>query len=216
MPSSAREQDGPQNSQRNWLDHAAVWAAVVAAIGAAFAAGGSAYQAYLTRANNVVSQRAFVSVVSLQYALAVATEDRSTKVVGMQLAITNSGNTPTKDLSVLIRCVPSVEKFDEPWSLLHSTPTEHIPNFIGPHATLLLTCAFTAAELEQSMNGKLHPYLLADIQYRDRLDPTALHRTQFATELIDITVDAAKGAWGGATPVPRGRHNCADEECPAD
>jgi hypothetical protein len=54
---------------------------------------------------------------------------------------------------------------------------------------------------------------MGDISYRDRLAPDIFHKTQFSEELtmgnFDETTKVSSGLF-----VIRGRHNCADEECP--
>ena len=64
---------------------------------------------------------------------------------------------------------------------------------------------------------------MIDIQYRDSLDPSELHRTQYAAKLIQVTItpNSAATIQPGQPPVNvvvvlanRGRHNCTDDECP--
>jgi hypothetical protein len=207
-----------------WSEHGefvvAVAAVVVVAAYTYYAREGVSeanLQARLMRENNIVSERAFVGGVQLNAIPALAAEDRKTKIVAIQLVLSNSGNTPTKNFTGLIRCVPSVEALSEPWALLHNgTAPEPVPNFIMPHGNAFMTCTFPADQMVQVQDGKLHAYVLADITYRDRVDPNASHRTEFEYEVATVTLDPDKGQWGGASLTPKGKHNCADEECPAD
>jgi hypothetical protein len=75
-------------------------------------------------------------------------------------------------------------------------------------------------------DGKLHGYLMGEATYKDRLDDSVLHHTQFAWELLNINIvdppPQVLAMAPNAPPnvlvsfVPRGVHNCADEECPPD
>jgi hypothetical protein len=75
-------------------------------------------------------------------------------------------------------------------------------------------------------DGRLHGYVMGEVTYRDRLDDTIVHDTQFAWEVIDVNIhdvpanilaampDAAPQVTVGFRPF--GQHNCADDECPKD
>src|SRR5712692_4846831 len=106
MPSPRGDQGKTTEQKHHWLDYAAVWAAVAAAIGAALAASMAGWQAYLTRQNNVVSQRAFVYAEAPQLAVSIDAKDGVTKNVSFFTPLINSGNTPTKELAFLVRCAP--------------------------------------------------------------------------------------------------------------
>jgi hypothetical protein len=131
MPNTEGKQGSSTNQQRHWHQHAVVWAAVAAALGAALAAAANGYQAYLTRQNNVVSQRAFVYVDGpVQLVVALDAKDRS-KIVNFPIRLNNSGNTPTKDMGIFIRCAPSIDAMPEPWVLLYRDTPDKLPQIIG-------------------------------------------------------------------------------------
>src|SRR5208337_4000568 len=111
----------------------------------------NAYQAYLIRQNNIVSQRAFVAVLVPQ--LIMAKDPSKTKefekTVIVSIPLTNSGNTPTKRLQLFIKCAPSVEILPEPWALLQKEKIEHIPQVIGAHQQVLSQCGYTFDHIQK-------------------------------------------------------------------
>lgn len=214
MPSAEGDHGHSDRQERHWHDHALVWATVAAAIGAASAAGVNAYQAYLMRENNVVSQRAFVYVQAFGIINAIDAKDNVTKTVGIVVPMSNSGNTPTKGLTFFIRCAPSTEALPEPWVLLYRGSVEQLPQVIGPHDSATSICGFTLEQAKQVKDGKLHAYVMGDIIYYDRLNPSTLHRTQFSREIKDFNFNPADGLVVHVTQSNVGLHNCADEDCP--
>lgn len=216
--------DNPGRSAKHWHDHAIVWAAIAAALGAAAAAAMSGWQAYLTRQNNIVSQRAFVYVDSPQLAVTLDAKDGVTKNLLFSTALVNSGNTATKNLEFYVRCAPSLESLPEPWVLLYREKITAVPQIIAPHQTVRANCTFPLTHIQQIKEGKARGYLMGEIIFRDRLDDSALHRTQFSWEIMDVNI--FEQPRNPATPnvdVPpnvfvnlqsRGQHNCSDEDCP--
>jgi hypothetical protein len=212
--------------------HPVEWIATGAAVAAAFGAAASAWFIYQ---NNIVSQRAFVYVDSpIQLFVALDIKDRS-KIVSFPVALTNSGNTATSDLSLLVRCADSGDPLPEPWVLLNQGSQEKVPQIIGPRQTVRSYCTFSLDKLNQIKDGKLHGYLMGEIAYKDRLASSTLHRTQLSWELLNININEPvlpPSPQSGATPagqvpagtdtlpnvwlnlVPKGQHNCADEDCP--
>ncbi len=220
MPPAQRSKNNSQQQPRRWLDHLLVYATIAAAISAATAAGIGGWQAYLTRQNNIVSQRAFVYVEGPEI-VHVISKTTGEPGVNIFIAMKNSGNTATKDLSVYFRCATSTDVLAEPWVLLYREKTAGLPQIIGPNQTVRSVCFFSKTQLKQMNEDKLHGYLMGEIVYRDRLDSGNLHRTQASFALIDLFVaDAPKEAPPGTKGniligfVPTGQHNCADEDCP--
>jgi hypothetical protein len=170
------------------------------------------YQTNLIRSNNIVSQRAFVYPSASQLLSVLSPQDRAVTSAAVIVALTNSGNTPTRDLEFLIRCAISVDSLQEPWGLLYQGSIESLPQFLGPHATTTAVCSFPINQFQKITKGELHGYLVGDISYRDRLAPDIWHKTQFSEELtmgnFDETTKVSSGLF-----VTRGRHNCTDEEC---
>jgi hypothetical protein len=171
------------------------------------------WQTMIIGSNNIVSQRAFVYPSASQLLSVLSPQDRAVTSAAVIVALTNSGNTPTRDLEFLIRCAISVDSLQEPWGLLYQGPIESLPQFLGPHATTTAVCSFPINQFQKITKGELHGYLMGDISYRDRLAPDIWHKTQFSEELtmgnFDETTKVSSGLF-----VIRGRHNCADEECP--
>jgi hypothetical protein len=173
------------------------------------------WQAMLARQDHVLSQRAFVYVSGPQAAAGPDPQDRTATALTLTLTavLTNSGNTPTRNLKFFMRCASANAPVEEPWTLLFQDKIEKLSLVIGPHATANAQCAFSPAQLRQIGEGKLHGYVLGDITYNDRFDDKTLRRTQFSWRLSNVRVDPA-GKTVALTAVPQGQHNCADEECP--
>jgi hypothetical protein len=186
---------------------------VLALVLAAGAAALSIWQAVLAKRNEVLNQRAFIHVAGPLTSVVPDAQDRSAASLLVTAVLTNSGNTPTKDLRFFIRCVTSGTPVDEPWTLLFQDTIEKRALMIGPHATANAQCTFSPTQLWQIGEGKLYGYVLGDIAYHSRSDDKTLRRTQFAWRLSDVRLDPV-GCSVALTAVPQGQHNCADEECP--
>jgi len=175
--------------------------------------GIQAYQTSLIYKNNIVSQRAFVYIGQSMPVTMIDPKDKTIRSLGVLFSLINSGNTPTKNLTVFTRCVPSAEDVPEPWVLLYRGTPEWVPGVIGPHATVTSLCGFTSGQMKQISEKILYRYLLGDITYYDRLDWGPAHRTQFSFKIVDLPLDTSGNVTGMRTD-NAGRHNCADDECP--
>jgi hypothetical protein len=131
------------------------------------------------------SQRAFVYVGGFSPIIAISKETKG-RIVLLLLSLTNGGNTPTKNLHFFFRCAPSVDALPEPWVLLYREKPEYIPQVIGPKATVTAACSFTASQLTDMTEGKLHGYVLGEIFYEDFLEPGTVHKTQYSQEYTDV------------------------------
>jgi hypothetical protein len=186
---------------------------ILALVLAGCAAAMGIWQAMLAKQSHVASERAFVHVNGPQAAIVPDPQDRSAAALLLTAVLTNSGNTPTKNLRFFMRCVTASAAVEEPWRLLFQDKIEKLPLTIGPHATANAQCTFSPAQLWQIGEGKLHGYVLGDITYHDRFDEKTLRRTQFAWRLSNVRLDSAARTVA-LTAVPQGQHNCADEDCP--
>lgn len=220
MPSPEPNQEDSQRKRYHWHNHALVWAAVAAGVGAGLAAIANGYQAYLTRQNNIVSQRAFVYFDGIELRNSLDPASRAQQI-SFFMRLNNSGNTATKDLEFFVRCPPTLEHLSEPWGLFIRDPLPKQPQVIGPHQVVTAVCALSIAHLRQMSEGRAFAFMLGEITYRDRLDPSVLHKTQFSYEINNVNVigpaaDAAPGTFPavlvGSQPI--GQHNCADDDCP--
>jgi hypothetical protein len=220
MPRPESDQEESSRQKRHWHDHAIAWGAVAAALGAALAAVANGYQAYLTRQNNVISQRAFINFDGINLAMSI---DPATNVrnVSIFTRLTNSGNTATKDLGFFIKCAPTVDPLAEPWVIFIREKVQKQAQIIGARQTFPAHCVFPLDHMRLVSQGRAHSYLLGEITYRDRLDESLPHVTQFSWELTDVTIiDPPASAPADTPPTanvsfqPRGAHNCADEDCP--
>jgi|SRR5271166_693524 len=183
------------------------------------------WQTFLTRSNNVVSQRAFLFFDQPSVTMVLDAKDQ-TKNVQFGVPIVNGGNTATKNMTLSIRCAPSTDSLPEPWVPLYREPLERIPQVIGPHQSGRAFCDFKLDQVRDMRDGKLHGYLMGEVTYKDRLDDSIIHHTQFAWELADINLIDPTPQMLATLPnappnillalKPRGVHNCADEECSPD
>jgi hypothetical protein len=184
-----------------------------------------AYQTYLIRDNNVISQRAFITTGTPQLMMVIDANNEDAKGVSVAVPLINSGNTPTKNLEFFIKCAPAFENMVEPWGLMQKGAIERVPQVIGPHQQVPARCVFTLAHMQQTRLRKARGYLMGEISYRDSLDGATVHKTQFSWEVIDVNVtDAPEKSPGVPNPdipsriliglTPRGQHNCADDDCP--
>lgn len=223
-PPSADADDGSTH-ERNYYRFANKLSAAAIVV-ACVAAGFTLWQALLvgesnelTRKNNVVSQRAFVSLSAVGQYVSIK-PDKTPAALNIVVQLNNSGNTPTKDLNFLIRCVPAGEDMKEPWLLLRQGPPPEwgtATTFIGAHSSEQTGCSFPFDKILQMRDEKLFGYILAEITYFDRLDPGVIHKTQRAMRLRQLFVNVtADPPVIGDIMTAVGAHNCADEECPKD
>jgi hypothetical protein len=157
------------------------------------------YQTYLIRANNIVSQRAFVYAEYTTAHHGHNHGDHDTPGWAMIFTMINSGATPTKGMTSYIRCVPSLDALPEPWPLLYREKVDYRPQVLGPHGTATLQCGFPDSQIQEALDGKLRLYILGDIHYRDRLDDSVPHRAEFAFDAFKIWNQQHRGISGRAT-----------------
>lgn len=186
---------------------------ILALVLAGCAATLALWQAVRAKQNEVVSQRAFVHVSGPQTTIVPDPQDKTAAALVLTAVLTNSGNTPTKNLRFFMRCVTAREPVEEPWTLLFQDKIEKLSLMVGPHATANAQCSFSPTQLWQIGEGKLYGYVLGDVTYHDRFDDKTLRRTQFSWRLSDVRLDPV-GRTVALTAIPQGQHNCADEECP--
>jgi hypothetical protein len=130
MTSTEGKQGNSKENKTRWYQYVTVWAAVMAGIAAALAAGINAYQAYLIRQNNIVSQSAFVSAKSVKLF------PRQTTPTGLrsweiEIIWENYGNTFASDVTASRAGYPA-----EPGSpSAPPTKFDEVPSFfLAPHA----------------------------------------------------------------------------------
>jgi hypothetical protein len=207
------DHDSHQRRYYRFANRVSLAAFVVACVAAIF----TGWQAYL----NYVGQRAFVFPILAQV---YVSNDTANNPIGVNYVyfLTNGGNTATKDLKVFIKCTPAAEDLLEPWTILYQgQKADQQPAFIAPHASEQTGCSFTIDQIRDIFSGKLHGYVMIDISYYDRVSFfKVLRKTQYARRLIQVSLQIPS-AVTPLTPVAfnallqnRGKHNCADEECP--
>lgn len=229
----------PETNQKSTNEHRYYRFATPIAVVALFVSGAAAVFTYweatlisqsntLIRENNVISQRAFIYSSPTQTLF--SPDQINPQAVNFVLSLTNSGNTATRNLIFFIKCASATQDLQEPWSILYQGGEKiiRVPFFIGPHAAGAAVCSFPMDQIQQMLTGKLHGYIMADITYHDRLDVDVIHKTHVALKLARIVYrptqpleSVEQGHPVQLVPAsitvvfePRGRHNCADEECP--
>ena len=234
----AQRRETKESDQHKWPKRTAI-AAISYTILTAIIMIVSGYQTYLIRSNNVVSERAFVSagfsagptaydatpqkftVQSVMDALTQGAEGLSS--VNFVANLTNNGNTGTKGLTFFLKCAPSTEMLQDPWPLLYQgvNNAAKTPQYIGPHASAQTLCGFSGDQIRAIAAGRLFGYIMLDATYQDRLSDEK-HRTETTVVLAHVDFVPAiqpNGSQGFSVATylsAYGKHNCADEECPAD
>jgi hypothetical protein len=172
---------------------------------------------------NKISERAFVSIILAQNFLAPNLTDPKADTFGFNMI--NGGNTPTRDLKFTLRCITDDSDDEEPWGLLYATgdKVKHSPGFIGPKSAQAAYCSFTFDQMKEIAAKHVYGYVLADISYRDRLDPQIPRRTEMSLKIgsafVQLPITQGQSQVPASVAVTfenQGKHNCADEECPAD
>jgi hypothetical protein len=189
LTNEIKAQRAEQNNkdESKWPKRTAIAAIIYAGITAVILLA-TVYQAYLTRSNNVVSQRAFIFPVVGQPVGIF--EAGNVKSINFNLTLTNSGNTPTRELTFFYKCAPSAEDMREPWVILHQGPGQSEGATIskGPHGSIPLMCTFPFDQIEQIASGKLFVYLLIEVTYKDSLDDSVIHKTQSAFKICKLVI----------------------------
>ena len=174
-----------------------------------------------TLATNRLSQRAFVFPSLIQTYLSPDLNDP--KAVNFIFAMANNGNAATRGLRFFVKCTPSGEELDDPWILISQgrEKASKEPAVIGPKGAATTGCSFPIDQLQAMISKKLYGYILIDITYEDGMNTGVIRTTQLAVGLTQISYTAAhmQGILqvGAAVTIAlenRGKHNCADEDCP--
>lgn len=226
-PTPPADSGNSTEKQRGWREKVAIGISIAALIVAGLSAGFTLWQVLLvnegnrlTRANNIVSQRAFVYPTLSQVYIS-PNPFTAPQSVNFIFFLTNSGNTATRDLDLFIKCQPSAEDVKEPWYLLYQGPDkiEKYPSFVGPHSAAPTGCSFTFPQIKEMAAGRLHGYIMIDISYFDRIELGITRRTHTALKLAQITAQDATATTPAqfvSIMINRGRHNCTDDECPKE
>ena len=164
----------------------------------------------------IATNRAIINFRPMADTQGVGTDDYSFR-------LGNDGNVTTKGLTIAVDCIWSDTAKDEPFDLLGPNPNEVVPDVIAPKQEVPVygshpaNCRVDAFRLQQLISGR-HLYFLGNIHYRDGIEPKRVRVTQFAKELVlnAIPSQVVKPAdfRAVASAISRGRHNCADDDCP--
>ncbi len=136
------------------------------------------------------------------------------KVISVNFALTNSGNTPTTNLTSVVECLPvglDQPATVDPFMRFRWDDLKAVKQVIGPKQTVeLLGCDLTAEDILNASTGVVLRYFVGEVRYRDIIDPTRSHITQFAHRLVVIRRELMDFS---ASTEGVGQHNCADEDC---
>ncbi len=139
----------------------------------------------------------------------------------------NGGNTSTKDLTIENGCLfsdtPVSDPYNTPETTFWGTTSPRQLNkyqmFVGPKQSTyafgcLMPSFFVAINqtLRNILSDKQHFYLVGKAEYRDTLNPSYLHVTEYCRIVIRLALDDKLSSMTGDT-LPCPEHNCADEEC---
>ena len=168
----------------------------------------------ISQTSFVSAQRAYMYYDGVNYAKTEISPGVFTFSISPK--ISNSGNTPTKDLTIKVNCWLDQQQKQN----LDEFRTQNIDRqngFYGPRAILqAIECDYTLDQAKAILNKTLHSYAVADIRYKDFVDPNPNapeHVTQFLLEFMISHLDETGGGLTGGT-AQRGKHNRADENCP--
>jgi hypothetical protein len=173
--------------------------------------GVSVYQAGLIAANNVVSGRAFVSVAYatlIPNAIVQATDPEGNLTgaqelgLGFPVLLVNNGGTPTKNLRAVVDCEPFVNKPLEPWDALKQHKLALTPISLGAHSSTPEICGFTNDQLKKMYLKQMYGYVVGKVIYRDRIDASIEHVTEYAVAVIPVIQFPV----AGHAPPERRRH----------
>jgi hypothetical protein len=206
-------------NEKHWLDYATGMFAFVAAFGGAIAGGAAAYQGWVARHSEIVSNRAFIVANSVRFITYI---DPSTDPRWWQIApvIENTGNTPTKNLRFVAGmgiCAAGMPSKAAIENMLggRDPPKDHFAkNVIGPKAAIIgssfnmansqITCPWTAVAV-------------GIVKFEDVFDNP--HITEFCSLIRAPNIDFKNFPTGQPISVQGiscNDHNCSDEECGPD
>jgi hypothetical protein len=130
--------------------------------------------------------------------------------------ITNSGNTSTERLQVLIGCYQNGPgpRPPEPFSLFKWDDQRAVSYVIGPKQTIeVMACEFMQGELFNAQMGIIRHYLIGEVDYHDMVEPSRLRITRFVHQLIVLNPGTDNLDGVSLVTVAQGKNNCTDEDC---
>jgi hypothetical protein len=211
---------------------------LVSGIAAVVAAVYTFVQANISEKALLIGQRAFVHLEGIDHSIAdnwdIHIESNGAltlfnaprnlgKMVRTTFRMTNAGNTPTRNIQVMLHCQlvahQQVGSLNDPFTLLKWNEADVVRRSIGAHQTLSFTqasCDFKNSDVLLNAQMMIVPvFLIGDVKYEDWIEPGITHHTQFAHRLVVHEVGTMPGFEGmDVTTEPVGKHNCTDEDCP--
>jgi len=143
--------------------------------------------------------------------------------VGMQILWKNSGNTPTRNLTVWIVTTNLQRKLDSSFSFPDNIPAKPndkslwVRSFVGPQADFSSQIVAVAYNPKSPIDsGHQYIYFWGWARYNDIFDSKTVHLTRFCEEIYAIIPDPKNIALPTAYARQCNYGNCADDECRAE
>jgi hypothetical protein len=170
---------------------------------------------------SVASGRAFVNFEDFKVISIDTGPAGPGKVVGIFFNVVNSGNVPTQGFRSIVLCkqVLPTDATPEPFDFFKWDESKATSDVIGPKQKGGIGyCNVNSADIPEIQFGRTYMYLLAEVRYKDRIDPTPLHRTRSSQQFFvsHVAIDDNGLSHFYHSTDSSGRNNCADEDCPKD
>jgi hypothetical protein len=158
-------------------------------------------------------QRAFVSIPTPIIAEAPDPHNPGQTLYQIMIRWENTGNTPTRNLTMRFRFIPSPTAIDDPWDF-NSPKTVTIPReFISPKDKVSEGSYYMShQEAVDTVQRRSYLYAIAEATYDDILKSGEPHITQFCASYKGVAGVVIQNLqvvhWESCR-----HHNCADDEC---
>ncbi|MGA8090570.1 MAG: hypothetical protein WCA10_25060 [Terracidiphilus sp.] len=211
----------------------ATWAAFIAASLYGIIAAIQAYEMKLATDASICAARAATrsaqtskeALTSVQRAfLSVNTFDITRLVKGqsfdgsVRIAFSweNGGDTPTKDMEVLVSSTWLPKPMPESYPLEKMLGQHPLHMFVGPKSSSRSQpLVIPSHDVLAIYHHSGHLYIWGKAAYRDVFNGSPVHETMFCTELTDVNGDPLGGGPVNIQTASCDHGNCADEECKA-
>ena len=199
-------------SAQAWIGGGGAVLVFFSLIFAGIAAFAASRQVRLSRDALIYTDRAFVFPQTVVWSPLL--DIKSDKIINWTAAIQwkNSGNTPTRNLRLLIAKYIQREALPDEYDL-DNVPLDYTPLLIAPGNTLESTqMVVSIEECEEIIAGRQQFYLYGWAEYDDVFDATPRHRTEFCYRINMGGNPRIRDKCGLRWNI-HSRHNGADEEC---
>jgi hypothetical protein len=164
-------------------------------------------------------QRAFLSIETI---LDSTYDSGAVPKHYMRFVYVNSGNTPTRNLSIEIACIPKESINPVPFDFSDPALSSRGEMLVPPHGRVVQGgCPIAEDQMAAYAHGASNLFLVARATYGDVSDPHPHHRTEYCAIFHGLVANPL--VQGASAPSVRyvpnvnlqicNQHNCADEEC---